>query len=138
MNVFRIFEIALLLAGIAQLAIASTSVFIPKLLGWKEETARLKPLTRQVFWTYSAYILGMNTAFGLLALLAPRSLIDGSTLARAVCGLIAVYWGARVTLQFVLYDRSVRVRPLFRVAEALYVSAFAYLAVVYSTVAVMT
>ncbi|HEV7763946.1 MAG TPA: hypothetical protein VGQ76_02990 [Thermoanaerobaculia bacterium] len=45
---FRIFEIALLLAGIAQLAIASTSVFIPKLLGWKEETALLKPLTRQV------------------------------------------------------------------------------------------
>ncbi|HEV7763945.1 MAG TPA: hypothetical protein VGQ76_02985 [Thermoanaerobaculia bacterium] len=66
----------------------------------------------------------MNTAFGLLTLLA--------------CGLIALYWGARVTLQFVLYDRSVRVRPLFRVAEALYVSAFAYLAVVYSMVAVLT
>lgn len=131
-------EIALIFAGIAQLAIASTSVFIPRLLGWREETARLRPLTRQIFWTYASYILGIHVAFGALTLLATRSLIDGSTLARAVCAFIAVYWGTRLILQFAVFDRSVAVRPLFRIAEGMYVSAFAYLAIVYSAAAVLS
>ena len=131
------FRNALILAGIAQLGIAASSVFIPRLLGWKEETTRLKPLTRQVFWTYASYILGFHVAFGLLSVLAPAALLDGSLLARAVCGFIAVYWAVRLTLQFVAFDRSVAAnRPLFRFAEAAYVSTFAYLALVYGATAV--
>lgn len=131
------FRNALVLAGIAQLGIAASSVFIPRLLGWKEETTRLKPLTRQVFWTYASYILGFHVAFGLLSLLAPAALLDGSLLARVVCGFIAVYWAVRLTLQFVAFDRSVAAgRPLFRFAEAAYVSTFAYLVLVYGTTAV--
>lgn len=138
MNVFRTIEVALILAGLAQLAIASSSVFIPHLLGWREETARLRPLTRQVFWTYAAYILSFHVAFGTLSLLAPRALTDGSTLARAVCAFIAVYWAVRLVLQFAVFDRSVNTRPLYRFAEIAYVSAFAYLAVVYSAAAVLS
>jgi hypothetical protein len=138
LNVFRIIEPALFLAGLAQLGIASSSVFIPKLLGWREETTLLRPLTRQVFWTYSMYILSINTSFGLLALLAPHLLLDGSTLARVVCAFIAAYWMVRVTLQFAVYDRSVVTRPLFRFAEVAYVCSFAYVAVVYAMVAVVS
>ena len=135
---FRLIEPALFLAGIAQLAVASSSVFIPKLLGWREETKLLRPLTRQVFWTYSTYILAINTSFGLLALVAPHLLLDGSTLARVVCAFTAAYWTVRVTLQFSVYDRSVVTRPLFRFAEAAYVCAFAYTAVVYAMIAVVS
>lgn len=138
MNVFKSFEVAIILAGLAQLGIASSSVFIPRFLGWREETKVLRPLTRQVFWTYATYILAMNTAFGLLSLLAPDALIDGSTLARAVCAFIAAYWTARLVLQFVVFDRSVAVRPLFRFAEAAYVCTFAYLSIVYSTAALLS
>jgi hypothetical protein len=138
LNVFRTIEVAIILAGLAQLAIASSSVFIPWLLGWREETARLRPLTRQVFWTYAGYILLIHVAFGTLSLLAPRALTDGSTLARAVCGFIAVYWTVRLVLQFAVFDRSVNTRPLYRFAEMAYVSAFAYLAVVYSAAAVLS
>jgi hypothetical protein len=107
------------------------------MLGWREETLRLRPLTRQVFWTYATYILAMNTAFGVLSLLMPRALIDGSSLARAVTGFLALYWTTRLVLQFAVFDRSATVgRPLFRVAEAMYVSAFAYLAFVYGAVTV--
>ena len=131
------FRTALLLAGIAQLGIAGSSLLIPRLLGWRDETARLKPLTRQVFWTYASYILSFHVAFGLLSLLAPAALLEGSFLARAVCGFIAVYWLVRLTLQFVAFDRSVAAgRPLFRFAEAAYVCTFAYLALVYGATAV--
>lgn len=134
---FRLLETAILLAGLTQIAIASSSLFIPRLLGWREETALLRPLTRQLFWTYAVYIFSMNLAFGALSLLAPRALIEGTTLARAVCAFIAAYWTGRIVLQFAVFDRSVTVRPLFRFAEAAYVTAFCYLAVVYATVAVI-
>lgn len=131
------FKNALILAGVAQLGIAGSSLLIPRLLGWRDETMRLKPLTRQVFWTYASYILSFHVAFGLLSLFAPAALLDGSFLARAVCGFIALYWLVRLTLQFAAFDRSVAIgRPLFRFAEAAYVSTFAYLALVYGATAV--
>lgn len=135
---FRIFEFAIVLAGLTQLGIAGSSLLIPRLLGWKEETARLKPLTRQVFWTYAVYIFGTNVAFGVLSLLAPRALTDGSGLARAVCGFMALYWIGRVIVQVVVFDRSVTVRPLFRVAEGAYFTGFVYLGVVYAAAAVLS
>ncbi len=133
---FRTIELALLLAGLVQLGIAASSLMIPRLLGWHAETARLKPLTRQVFWTYAVYILSTNTASGLLALLAPKALVDGSTLARAVTGFMAAYWLGRVTVQLFVFDRSITARPLFRVAEAAYLTSFVYLGVVYGIAAV--
>lgn len=124
------FKNALILAGLAQIAIALTSLAIPRLLGWRDETKRLQPLTRHVFWTYSAYIFATNLAFGILTVAAPASLLDGSTLAAAVTGFIALYWATRVILQFALYDRTATAgQPLFKVAEVLYVAGFSFIAV---------
>ena len=65
-------------AGIGQLLLALGSLAVPRVLGWREETAKLRPLTRQVFWTYAAYIWCTNVSFGLLSTLAPERLIDRS------------------------------------------------------------
>lgn len=126
---------AILLAGLTQLAIAASSLAIPKALRWREQTARLLPLTRQVFWTYASYIFGTNVAFGILSVLIPKALLDGSTLAVAVTSFIALYWTARVTLQLTVFDRSLVKGPLFRAADLLYTTAFAYLGVVYTVAA---
>ncbi|HEX2061969.1 MAG TPA: hypothetical protein VHK90_14605 [Thermoanaerobaculia bacterium] len=130
------FRTAIILAGLSQIAIAATSLLIPRLLGWQEETARLKPLTRQVFWTYATYTFATNLAFGLLSTFAPDLLLDGSRLAAIVSAFICLYWAARVTLQFTYYDRTVAAaRGMFRYAEVVYVSGFAYLVVVYGLAA---
>ncbi len=94
-------------AGIGQLGLAAGSLAIPRMLGWREETMRLSRLTRQVFWTYSIYIWGTNVCLGALSAFAPAWLLDGSPLARAVCGYTALYWGARLLLQLFCYDRTV-------------------------------
>src|SRR5262245_13280683 len=108
------------LAGLGQLALAAASLAIPRVLGWREETAQLRPLTRQVFWTYAAYIWVTNLSFGLLSALAPVWLLDGSPLAGAVAGFIALYWGARAVIQFAYFDRGgLPGGPAFRLAEAL-------------------
>jgi hypothetical protein len=127
------------LAGLGQLALAAASLAIPRVLGWRAETAKLRPLLRQVFWTYAAYIWTINLSFGLLSTFAPGWLLDRSPLAGAVAGFIAVYWGARVVVQFVYFDRTdVPGGPGVRLAEAGLVALFLYLTVVYAVVALIT
>ena len=119
-------------AGLGQLALAAASTAIPAVLGWRRETAMLRPLTRQVFWTYAGYILGIHVGYGLLSSLRPASLLDGSPLATAVTGFIALHWGVRLALQLLVFDR--RDAPPgwhVRAAEASLVTLFVVLTVVY-------
>lgn len=96
----------LVAAGVSQLGIAVGSLAIPSVLGWREDTARLRPLTRQVFWTYAGYIWCINVCLGSVSALEPQWLLESSGLARAVTVFIALYWSARVVIQFTYYDTS--------------------------------
>jgi hypothetical protein len=123
---------AVFLAGIGQIALALASLAIPRVLRWREDTARLRPLTRQVFWTYAGYIWATNLSFGLVSLLLPGSLIDRSPLAAAVTAFIAAYWLARLVIQFTWFDRSDAPAGWHvRAAEVALVSLFVLLTATY-------
>jgi hypothetical protein len=127
-------ETLVLIAGLVQLAVAGASLAIPRMLGWKEQTAKLDELTRQVFWTYAGYILGTNVFFGVVSTVAPHWLTDSSGLARTLCGFIATYWGVRVVIQFTAY-RGVRPQGVvYRLAEVALLLAFIYCTVIYGAV----
>ncbi len=131
MNLDPHLPLLVLLAGIGQLALVVASLAIPSVLRWREETAKLRPLTRQVFWTYAAYIWAFNLAFGLVSL-RPAWLLDRSPLAASVSGFICTYWVGRILIQFFYFDR--RDAPPgwhVRLAEVALVALFAYLATVY-------
>ncbi len=122
-----------LVAGIGQILLIIASLAIPRVLNWREDTARLRPLTRQVFWTYATYIWCINLAFGLVSL-RPEWLLDRSPLAACVTGFIAVYWAGRVLMQFLYFDRSdAPPGPLVRLAEVALSALFVYLSLVYAT-----
>jgi hypothetical protein len=126
----------LVLAGVGQLALAAGSLALPRLLGWREETAKLRPLTGQVFWTYAAYIWATNVCFGALSAFSPDWLLDRSPLARAVAGYITAYWGARVLVQFFYFDRSSAPPGLFyKVADVALSALFLLLTAVYAGLA---
>lgn len=121
-----------LLAGIGQLVLIVASLAIPRVLGWREDTAQLRPLTRQVFWTYAAYIWATNLSFGLVSL-RPAWLLDRSPLAAAVTGFIAAYWIGRIGIQFFYFDRSDAPGGIgVRLAEVALVGLFVFLAAVYA------
>jgi hypothetical protein len=101
-------KLAILAVGVGQLVLAVGSLTIPRTLGWREDTAKLKLLTRQVFWTYAGYIWMAHVAFGLVSTFAPGLLLDRTPLAALVCGFIALWWTARVVIQFTWFDRSAR------------------------------
>jgi hypothetical protein len=98
-------------AGVGQIALAAASPAIPRLLNWNAGLAPLQPLLRQMFWVYAGYILITNLCFGLVSAFAPEWLLDGSRLANAVVGFIAVYWLARIVIQFTYFDRKAMVPP---------------------------
>jgi hypothetical protein len=126
----------LFIAGLFQLVLALGSLAIPVVLGWREETARLRPLTRQVFWVYAAYIWGSHVAFGLVSVLEPATLLEKTTLAAAVSGFIALWWAARLAIQFALFHRCERPKGLFfAFAEAALVFLFFANTLVYGSVA---
>jgi hypothetical protein len=121
-----------LAAGVGQLALVAASLAIPRVLRWREDTARLRPLTRQVFWTYALYIWCTNLAFGLLSL-RPGWLLDGSPLAACVTGFVTAYWVGRVLIQFFYFNRSdAPPGRHVRLAEAALVGLFVYLSFVYA------
>jgi hypothetical protein len=127
----------LILAGFGQLALAAGSLALPRILRWRDDTAKLRPLTRQVFWTYAAYIWVTNICFGVVSAFAPDWLLDRSPLARVVAAYITVYWGARVLVQFFYYDRS-QAPPgtFYRLAEVALLGLFIFLTAVYGYAAV--
>src|SRR5688572_13382742 len=128
-------ETLVVLAGIGQLLVALTSIALPSVLDWRRQLAAVEPLTRAVFWTYAGYICGTNLALGLLALLAPHWLLAPDGLARAVAGYAALYWGARLVIQFTSYHRHAPRGAFYRLAEAGFTLVFAYLTVVFVALA---
>lgn len=125
-----------MLAGLAQVGLSLGSLVIPLLLGWREELKRLSPLTRQVFWTYAGYIFSIDLVFGILSAVAPALLTDGSPLAAFICAFNALYWGARLVIQFSYFDRSsVPVRAIFKLGEVALVTLFIFFTALYGFVA---
>ncbi|HLA12216.1 MAG TPA: hypothetical protein VJ023_16635 [Pyrinomonadaceae bacterium] len=90
------------LAGWGQLAVLVASTIVPFQLRWKTELGVLSRLHRQMYWIYGGYIVLAIVAFGLMSLFNARELASGSRLARGICGYIAVFWGIRFALQWIL------------------------------------
>jgi hypothetical protein len=129
----------ILAAGIAQNVLIVASLAIPRVLGWREETAKLRPLTRQIFWTYAGYIWGTNLCFGLLSTFGPELLLDHSPLAGVVTAFMAAYWAARLIIQFTGLDRCDAPAGLqYKLAEAGLVSLFLFLTLVYTSAFLVT
>jgi hypothetical protein len=120
------------MAGVGQLLIVGISLAVPRVLRWSAETAKLRPILRQLFWVYGGYILAFNLSFGLLATLAPHWLLDGTPLAAAVTSFITLYWTGRLCLQFV-FDRGDFPRGTqYQIAEVVMIGIFSFVAVTFA------
>lgn len=125
-------ETGVVLAGVGQLILVVASAVIPRCLDWKGPLAVLPLLMRQLFWTYAAYILGMHLFFGLISVFGTHLLLDGSTQAAILCGLMMTWWLVRIGLQFFCFDRKGIPQTRFNIlAEVLLVSLFLFLSIIY-------
>jgi hypothetical protein len=126
-------KLALLFGGALHFAILSASVLVPFVLDWRSELTRLHPFLRRLFWVYGGFIVLVIVSFGTITLINASALADGSPLARAFCAMIAVFWAARIAVQFFVFDaRPFLTRWFFVVGYHALTVAFVMLTAIYT------
>jgi len=94
----------LLVGGLLHFAVLVASALAPRVLDWRTNLATLPPFLRRLFWVYGCFIVLVIISFGLLTLLHPDELASGAALPRFVCAMIAIFWLARLGVQFFVFD----------------------------------
>lgn len=130
-------ESCIRLGGAMHFGILIASALVPRVLDWKVSLARLDRLSRQLVWVHGAFIVLTIAALGIVATFYAAELSGGDRLARAVCGFIAVFWGARLGVQFFVFDaRPKLTTAILRAGYHGLTIVFAYLTVVFAYAAV--
>ena len=94
---------------------------------------QLKPLNQEIAKTYGRYIQGLNFSFGLIAIVIPNDLQNGSNLATALTGLIAAYWAGKVATQIAYYPMyQIPQKLIFKIGSYFMNTLFILFAVVYT------
>jgi hypothetical protein len=104
----------LVIGGLLHFVILIASALTPRLLDWRTNLAALHPFLRRLFWVYGCFIVLVIVSFGLLTLLNVDELASGTAFSRSVCAIIAVFWLARVGVQFFVFDARPFLTTAFR------------------------
>ena len=116
-----------------QLAIAVSNIWVPGILHYRENIAKLSPIVRQVFVVHSIYTVLVLLAFSVLCFFFAPQLTSGAPLGRFSSAFLAVFWLLRVGLQFGYYDRGVRAK--YRLGDVAYTLAVCSLGIVFAVAA---
>ena len=121
-------------AGLIQIGDAVVNLFLPAPLRTRENLDKVSPMVRQVFLVHWFYVLLTLVIFGSACLLFAHELTGGGPLARFLCGAMAVFWGLRIPIQLLVFDREFRRR--YRAADVAFTAGAIFLAAVFATAAV--
>ncbi|WP_417350599.1 hypothetical protein [Flavobacterium alkalisoli] len=110
----------IVLGGIGQIFTALIYPYIRHhVFDWYNDVKKLKPLNQEIAKTYGRYIQGLNFSFGLIAIVLPNDLKNGSRLAIAITALIAAYWVGKVATQIAYY-------PMYQIPQKLHFKIGSY------------
>jgi hypothetical protein len=133
----EILQYLLQLGAAIHFAILIASALTPTALDWKTALAPLPPLLRQMFWVYGAFIVLVILGFGLLTARFAPAIAAGDPLGRSLAAFIAVFWAARLGVQWFVFDaRPWLTNRLYRVGYHLLTVAFILLVAIYTLAAV--
>ena len=99
-------ELLVFIGGLLHFGILLASSMVPKVLNWKMSLDGLDDLSRQLVWVHGLFIVLVIIGFGLISVLLASELASGTPLARGICLFIAIFWGARLVVQFFVFDVS--------------------------------
>ncbi len=125
------------MAGLLHFAILIASAATPHVLDWRANLAALHPFLRQLFWVYGAFIVLVIAGFGTLTLLNASAMAAGDPAARSLCAFIAIFWLARLAVQWFVFDaRPFLTNALVIAGYHSLTLAFIYLSLVYGWAAI--
>ena len=104
----------LVVGSLLHFVILIASALTPRLLDWRTNLAALHPFLRRLFWVYGVFIVLVIISFGTLTLIRADELASATPLARSVCAMIALFWLARLGVQFFVFDARPFLTTAFR------------------------
>jgi alginate O-acetyltransferase complex protein AlgI len=137
MTTFVTLASLLRIGGLMHFGILIASALVPQVLDWRSELGKLAPLTRQLVWVHGIFIVLTIIGLGVIATTNAPLLAAGSTLARCVCAFVAIFWLARLSLQFALFDpKEYLTTAALKLGYYSLTLVFAYLALTFGWAAV--
>jgi hypothetical protein len=94
----------IVLAGVAQLGMVLVGLQVPRVFGWRQDLARLRPSNRRLFWVYGTFIVLANIGFGLLSILHASEIAAGRGFAGGFALFAGLYWLARLIVQYAAFN----------------------------------
>ena len=129
-------ELLIFVGGILHFGILLASALVPKVLDWKASLEKLDGLFRQLVWVHGAFIVLVIIGFGLLSVVLAGDLASGSPLARGMCLFIALFWAARLVVQFFVFDAKPYLKTtLLKAGYHGLTVVFIYITVIYALAA---
>ena len=93
---YRLFDLAMWLAGLGHFVILLASFQVPSRMRWKQDLAQLMPLNRKLLWVQRSFTVLTIVAFGTLTLALHTELLRGDRAALGLACFIGTYWTARI------------------------------------------
>ena len=119
----RVLTLALQLCGATMIVLSFAHLYLYRLLGWKDDVAKLTPINSEIFWAHAAFIAIGIGLLGLVCGFAPSTLIEKSALARLAATCFAMCWASRLVMQFAWFrgrlSKADRVERALRVGGTL-------------------
>jgi hypothetical protein len=130
-------KLLLQFAAALQLLILIASALTPRVLDWRKNLAALHPFLRKLFWVYGAFIVMAITGFSTLTFLHADAMATREPVARSLCVFIAIFWGARLFVQFAIFDpRPFLTNGFYQLGYHALTVIFAFLVFVYGKAAI--
>jgi alginate O-acetyltransferase complex protein AlgI len=129
---YRIFDLALWLAGAGHFVILFASFQVPLRLHWKQDLAKLMPFNRKLLWVQSGFTVVTIIAFGTLTLVLHSELLRGDRAALGLACFIGIYWSARIVVDAFYFSHNDWPKgKQFAIGHILLTSLFSLLAACY-------
>jgi hypothetical protein len=129
---YRLFDLALWLAGVGHFVILFASFQVPHRLNWKTDLAKLMPFNRKMLWVQSSFTVLTIVAFGTLTLALHAELLRGDRAAIGIAAFIGTYWTARIMVDAFYFSHADWPKGKhFAVGHFLLTSLFSALAATY-------
>ena len=123
--------------GGLQMGLALLHAVFPRYFRWKEESAALGLLTRQILYVHTFFIALTVFLMGLLCVTSAADLIH-TPLGRRICLGLALFWGIRLVIQFFGYSSKLWRGKVFEtIAHIAFTLFWAWLAALF-LIAAMT
>ncbi len=92
------------LASLTYLGLIAAGLLMPKVTGVWTDAKKMSPFARGLFRTYYLFIGLCLVGFGAGSWFLASELVSGTTLARAACGFLAVFWLIRLVAAIWILD----------------------------------